>query len=170
MTDRRAFWLFGLLLFLLGGCTGDPAEGPVEVKWDRDQCERCRMVVSDRMHAAEVRQPLDNGRSKVLRFDDFGCAVIWLEEQPWKADPRVEFWVTDYRTGEWIDARKAFFVSGRVTPMEYGLGAQKDSAEGALDYAAAKAHVFEVERRLGIHHVHAPGIPDIQEPPAGARE
>ena len=167
MNERQVLWLWALLVLFLGGCTGEPSEGPVEVKWDRDQCERCRMVVSDRVHSAQVRQPLENGRSKVLRFDDFGCAVIWLEEQAWKDDPRAEFWVTDYRTGEWIDARSAFYVSGRVTSMEYGLGARKDMAEGALDYAGAKVHVFEVERRLGIHS----GEPlDMEKPPAKERQ
>jgi len=157
MADWRGFTLGAVFVWLLVGCTGEPATGPVEVKWDRDQCERCRMVVSDRVHSAQVRQPLADGRSKVFRFDDFGCAVIWLEDKPWKDDTRTEFWVTDYRTGEWIDARTAFYVEGRLTPMEYGLGAQKDPAEEAKDFATAKVHVFEVERRLGIHDAHPAG-------------
>jgi hypothetical protein len=35
--------------------------------------------------------------------------------------------------------------------MEYGLGAQVEPAPGAIDYAAAKEHIFEVERRFNVH-------------------
>ena len=170
MTDRLGFLPWAVLALMLVGCSGEPATGPVEVKWDRDQCERCRMVVSDRVHSAQVRQPLADGRSKVFRFDDFGCAVIWLEDKPWKDDPRTEFWITDYRTGEWIDAKTAVYVSGRLTPMEYGLGAQGEPAEGGLDFAQAKAQVFEVERRLGIHASHSPDAVEKEGLSANERE
>jgi copper chaperone NosL len=38
-------------------------------------------------------------------------------------------------------------VTGQVTPMEYGLGAQTEPAPGALSFQQAKAHIFEAERR-----------------------
>ena len=142
--------------WLIAGCSAGPPTGPEEVRWDRDQCERCRMVLSDRSHAAQVRQPAGEARSKVHRFDDFGCAVGWLDQQPWRDGAGTEFWVTDYRTGEWIDARTAFFVPGRLTPMEYGLGAQGDPVEGGLTFAQARNHVYEVETRLNLHHGHRP--------------
>ena len=40
-------------------------EGMAEVKWDRDTCVRCSMVLSDRRFAAQVRGgPKDAGASK----------------------------------------------------------------------------------------------------------
>ncbi|MCB1861306.1 MAG: hypothetical protein KDI47_06200, partial [Gammaproteobacteria bacterium] len=41
----------------------------------------------------------------------------------------------------------------KLTPMEYGLGAQSDPAPEALDFEQAKAHVVEVEKRFNIHGV-----------------
>lgn len=137
---------------MLAACSGDPGTGPVEVKWDRDVCTRCNMVLSDRQHAAQVRYaPTDGSRGRVNRFDDLGCAVLWLDQQPWRDQSGVEFWVTDHRDGSWIDARGAWYVTGRLTPMQYGLGAQAEPAPGAIDFAGASKHIYEVERRFNVH-------------------
>lgn len=142
-----------MLLLLLAACSGDPGKGPKEVKWDRDACERCRMVLSDRHYSAQVRVFPEGKRSKVLFFDDIGCALLWLEEQPWNEDPRTEIWVADHRSGNWIDARTATYVKEKITPMEYGLGAQTDPVPGGLDFEQAKRHIVEVEERFTTHGV-----------------
>jgi hypothetical protein len=139
------------LLVVLAGCGGDPGTGPLDVKWDRVTCERCRMVLSARHHSAQVRVPSPGGRSQVRFFDDIGCAIIWLQDKPFRDDPATEIWVNDWRTGEWIDARIAHYLTGQETPMQYGLGAQSEPAAGALDYAGAEARVMEVERRFNVH-------------------
>ena len=154
MADR-SIWLVAVFIgAALAGCSGAPSSGPVEVKWDRDQCERCRMVLSDRHHAAKVRQSMADGHSKVYRFDDFGCAVIWLAGQAWRDAAGVEFWVTDHRTGEWTDARTAFYIPGQMTPMGYGLGAQREPADNGLTFEQAGHRVREAERRFGRHGGH----------------
>lgn len=146
------------LLAFIGGCGGDPGTGPVEVKWDRTTCERCRMVLSDRHHGAQVRLPAAmEGRSKVLPFDDIGCALVWLETQPGKDDPRIEIWVNDWRNGGWIDARRATFLAGQVTPMEYGLGAQSDPHPDGLDFALARERVLTQERQQPVHGTYLRG-------------
>jgi copper chaperone NosL len=149
----------GLMVLMLQGlsaCSRDAGTGPVAVKWDRQTCERCRMVLSDRKHAAEIRAESAQGRSKVHFFDDIGCAVIWLQDKPFRTAPGTQIWVTDWRTGKWIDARKAYYVPGQVTPMDYGLGAQSEPQPGALTFAQAKAQIFEVEKHGG-HKMHREG-------------
>jgi nitrous oxide reductase accessory protein NosL len=146
--------LMAMLTFVLSACGGDPGQGPVEVKWDRDACERCRMVLSDRLHSAQVRVPTPDGGSRVYRFDDIGCALIWLEERAERDDPATEIWVNDWRTGDWIDARTATYLRGQVTPMEYGLGAQPEAAPDGLDFAQAKAQIFDVDARFNVHGGH----------------
>jgi nitrous oxide reductase accessory protein NosL len=147
--------LLFIAMLLLTACSGDAGTGPKEVKWDRDACERCRMVLSDHVHAAQIRyQPRDKKRPVVALFDDIGCATLWLEDKPWRDDPATEIWVTDHRTGEWIDARQATYVSGQNTPMEFGLGAQADPAPGGLTFEEAKLHINKVEERFNIHGVH----------------
>jgi nitrous oxide reductase accessory protein NosL len=162
MIGRALLLLTTLLLASLTGCDSDPGSGPVSVKWDRDVCERCRMVLSDRHFAAQIRVPPDvlGKRGKVLRFDDIGCAVLWLDQQPWKDRPGIEIWVNDHRDGAWIDARTAHYVAVKNTPMEYGLGAQKEPSPGALGFSDAVAHIYDVEKRFA-----ADGTVTIPHPP-----
>ncbi|MCB1725158.1 MAG: hypothetical protein KDJ39_15845 [Gammaproteobacteria bacterium] len=158
---RRRAVLLGMVL-VLTGCSGDPGTGPVAVKWDRDACARCNMVLSDRMHAAEVRYtPAGATHSEVKKFDDLGCAMLWLDQQAWKDSPDVEIWVNDHRSGLWIDARSAHYVVGQHTPMQYGLGAQIEAGPDTLDFTQARVHINQVEQ---THNVHGGGA----HPPAGS--
>ena len=151
---------FGVLLvytvlLVLSGCGGDPQTGPLEPHWDRDACERCRMVLSDHDYSAQIRYlPQGKKRTRTLWFDDIGCATLWLAEQPWRDDPSVEIWVTDYQSGKWIDARTATYVKQRVTPMAYGLGATSERLEGNLDFAQAQQHIRDMEQRFNIRDAH----------------
>jgi nitrous oxide reductase accessory protein NosL len=139
------------MLLLLTACSNDPGTGPAEIKWDRDICNRCRMVVSDPHFAAQIRHFPEGKRSRVETFDDIGCAMLWLDQQAWKDEPTIEIWVADFRTGDWIDARSATYVTQNTTPMEYGLGAQP--GPGGMSFEQAKSHVYDVEQRFNRHGV-----------------
>jgi len=143
--------IWPILLFLLTACSGDPGTGAVTVEWQHDHCKRCNMILGDKYHAAQVRYKPANAPSEVHVFDDIGCAVIWLETKAWKNDPTTELWVNDYKTGGWIDARKASYVVGQQTPMQYGLGAQIQASEGSMDFQAAHDHIFKVENYFNQH-------------------
>lgn len=142
-------WL--LLVFLLSGCSGQEATGPVDVRWDRETCTRCAMAVSDRHSSAQVRGAPAGQRTRVYTFDDIGCAVIWLDGQSWKDDARTAIWVTDHRTGQWLDARTATFVAGKRSSMGYDLGAQQEAAPAGMDFVRAVQHIHAVEAREHVH-------------------
>lgn len=150
--DRRRFvstlpalaagpYLGATLGAVLSGCNSEPLTGPVEIKWDRDVCTRCSMVISDRHFAAQIRDPM----KKVFKFDDFGCAVFWKEHQTF-SDAEIEFWAANSAHnaadaaagGKWLDARKANYVGGKRTPMLYGFGAVGEAVPGSVSYAEAK--------------------------------
>ncbi|HIJ21686.1 MAG: protein NosL [Gammaproteobacteria bacterium] len=135
-------WLIPLLLFALAGCSNEPQTGPVDVTWDRDNCERCMMALSDRHHAAQIR---GGKRHKVHHFDDIGCALLWLEEQPWKSNPATEIWVNSYQDGDWLNARQSHYIRITHTPMNYGFSAQPEQTEGAVDFESMKQAVFKQE-------------------------
>jgi len=121
-----------LLLAPLGGCFGEAETGPVKINWDRDACHVCRMLISDRRFAAQVR---GGPRHKAFKFDDLGELIIWLDQQKWKDDKDVEIWVMDVDTGtRWLDARKAFYISGQHSPMDYGFGAVEKMRKDAISY------------------------------------
>lgn len=143
--------LLALLLFLTA-CSGKLDSGPGKVRWDSDTCVRCAMAVSDRSYSAQIRGGSVGEKATVYKFDDIGCALIWLDQQTWKANPAIEVWVNDFRKKEeWIDATKAWYIKDKLTPMNYGLGAQPEPADGALNFEQAKQFVFEREARLNTH-------------------
>jgi len=145
-------------LLLLGACKEEKTTGPIDVRWDREICARCAMAVSDRNYSAQVRGGRKGKKAKVYKFDDIGCAVIWLDKQNWKEDARTEIWVNDHRNGKWINAKTAWYLKiNNNTPMDYGLGAQPEKAQGALSYKEAKAYIYEVEKRFNAHS----GVPLI---------
>jgi hypothetical protein len=126
----------------LPACARKPATGPGPVRWDRDTCKLCVMAISDRHNAAQVRGGGPGEEDALHLFDDLGCAVVWLDQQSWKDDPRVEIWVNHHRDGTWLAARSAWYQPNQPTPMDYGLAAQPERGDGSLDFAQAREAIF----------------------------
>ena len=151
------FMFFTMLSLMLSACTGEQDTGPAEVRWDQNTCERCRMMLSDRNFSAQVRYFPEAKSSKVVKFDDIGCAILWLNEQKWNDDPKTEIWVTAHNNGKWIDARKATYIHNQISQMGYNLGAQAEAEKGGLNFAEAKQHIEQIENKnnmRGMNHEH----------------
>lgn len=136
------------LAAVLSACAkGGWPEGMVEIKWDRDTCARCSMVISDRRFAAELRGGPQNA---AFKFDDPGCLAFWLrdkaQELSWLADPVTRMWVVDYTSKPespiWLDARKAHYEGGKHSPMGYGYAAYALPQPGSLDFAGMREHIL----------------------------
>ena len=120
----RLLLLFTTLFLLLNmsGCEERSTTDVAKVHWDRDMCARCVMVVSDRHNTTQVRAPKTG---KTYMFDDIGCTILWFQDQNITWKDQAIIWITDVDTGEWIDARKAFYDTENITPMAYGFSAHK---------------------------------------------
>ncbi len=114
--------LFLLLTILFLGCEKGDNQAPAKIQWDRDMCDRCVMVLSDRKHTLQLKDP--NTR-RVYKFDDIGCMVLWFNEENIEYKESVAIWITDTNTGEWINAREAFYTTNNITPMAFGFSAYK---------------------------------------------
>lgn len=127
------------------GAKGDWPEGMTEIKWDRDTCVRCNMVISDRRFAAQMR---GGDKNTVFKFDDIGCLVFWLRDKaqqfPWIAAPATHMWVADAlaKNAQWVDPRKAQFLGGRTSPMGYNFAAVQYPQPGSVDFATMREHVL----------------------------
>ncbi len=142
MSGFRAFFLSVLVVLALTGCEKkDYTKEPAKMHWDRDMCERCKMAISDRKFAV---QAVDE-KGRVYKFDDIGCLVLWQKfERP---DVNLtKIWITDARTGEWIDAKKACYTKEYITPMGYGFGAHKERKKGCVGFAEVKKAVEKIGR------------------------
>lgn len=126
---------------LLTGCWQSPTTGPGEVRWNRQTCERCQMVISERRHAVQIRAP---GKRNTHAFDDLGCALLWLDEQGLTgSEPPRELWVQESTGTHWIDGHTARFEDGLPTPMAYGFGV----AEAGISLGEVHDRVREAEQR-----------------------
>ena len=126
-----------LLVTLALGCTRGDSDGPAAITWDRDVCKSCSMVISDRHFAAQVR---GGPKNAVAKFDDVGCAMKWLDQQPWADEPATKVWVARVSDGAWLDGRTARYVSGKTSPMGFNIGAVDPGAEGN-DFSTQRAAV-----------------------------
>jgi nitrous oxide reductase accessory protein NosL len=120
---KRFKVLFVLMLlpfFAFTGCEKKPVGAVEQMHWDRDMCERCKMAISERKFAVQIIDP-QSGKS--YKFDDIGCAVLWMDEEkiPWRE--KAIIWITDAKNGRWIDARKAKYTEDAITPMAFGFAA-----------------------------------------------
>lgn len=84
MTRRRAVLTVLIAVAGLAGC----AQATPQVTWDVDECDYCRMTVSDkRFGSAAVTS---GGRT--VHFDSIECLAAWVDAQP--ASPRG-IWIAD---------------------------------------------------------------------------
>ena len=150
MNVVKTFLLSLFLLLSISGCEKKQITTDLqEVHWDRDMCERCKMVTSDRHHTVQVINPKTG---KAYMFDDIGCALLWFDEEKiaWKDQAKV--WITDTETGTWIDARTAYYNAGNVTPMAYGFAAHSDKksikeGQEVITYDDLSKRVIAVEKK-----------------------
>jgi len=138
------YWLLVIGLLFINGCEKkDFTKEPAKLHWDRDMCERCKMAISERKYAVEGITK-DN---KVYKFDDIGCLILWQKLE----HPEIRFtkiWITDAKTGKWIDAKTAKYSVINLTPMAYGFGAYKPGTEPKvkeiIDFEEVKRRVIKI--------------------------
>ncbi len=139
--------IFITVIFGFLGCEKKPPGSAVKMHWDRDMCERCKMAISDRKFAVQIINPKTD---KAYKFDDIGCAILWLDEEkiPWRDQAKI--WITDAKTGEWIDAKEAKYTDDSITPMAFGFAAYSDKTapknKKLLDFKEVKKLIFEIEK------------------------
>ena len=112
--------MLGSLVAACGGA--EAAAGPPEIKYGRDVCVECNMVISEARFAAAYR--MGDGTEK--KFDDIGGMLKHGRENSEIADAVA--WVHDFHTEQWIEAQAAFYVPTRsvATPMAHGIVAFAD--------------------------------------------
>lgn len=131
----------------LGGCSRDEGwpEGLQPIKWDRDTCVVCNMVISDRRFAGQMR---GGDKQTVFKFDDPGCIALCINDKagqfPWVRDPATKIWVMDSTVRgndmRWLDARTAHYAA-KFSPMGYNYGAVAQPQAGAVDFNTLCEHV-----------------------------
>jgi len=146
MTKFLLLLTIGFSLLTITSCKERSKTDVAKVHWDRDMCARCVMVVSDRKNTTQVRDPR-NG--KKYMFDDIGCTILWFKDEKIEWSNQAVIWITDLTTGEWIDARTAFYDTENITPMAYGFSAHKTKetikkGQEIIDFKELSKRVIEI--------------------------
>jgi len=135
--------LISLMIITVGCEQRDPNE-PHKVHFDRDMCERCKMVISDRNYVAQI---VDVEKNRAYNFDDIGCAVIWMDKNSEKFSKKHKFFVADKSTGEFIETINANWTTGSTTPMDFGISASKEKSETKnISFEEAKKLIYVVKK------------------------
>jgi copper chaperone NosL len=113
MTRRRFLIVLGALS--LAGCQASQ-ESPPQIRYGRDTCAQCGMIISEARFAAAYRTRQGHWRL----FDDIGDMLAYQSAH--REDVAI-FWVHDYETQEWLRAEGVFFVKSPAlsTPMGHGV-------------------------------------------------
>jgi copper chaperone NosL len=117
---------------------GAPAEaGPPEIRYGRDRCDACGMLISDPRYAAAARRP-----DAALRYDDIACLVRGAGAAI--AAEVAAGWVHDAATESWVEARQAAYVRSPAirTPMSSGLVAYATPARARAAHPGATVLTF----------------------------
>lgn len=153
LTNFLQILLFCFLSLMLVAC-GKQKHSVANIQWEKDTCDRCQMVIHNKKFAAQIHVFVaDKKTDKNYRFDDLGCALIWLYQQAgmrYQNDPHTQIWVTDMQSGQWLNARKAWYVGNQRTPMGYGLGALENKPrkiEQVLNFQQALRHIQKVDQQ-----------------------
>jgi len=116
-----------ILLFITAAGTGC-SNKPTPIITGRDECNFCRMTISDKHFGAE----LVTRKGKACKFDDLHCLQQFIKATPAVAD-KATFYVTSY-TGnqELVNAEQAFYLrSDAINAPMGGHIAGFASKEGA---------------------------------------
>jgi copper chaperone NosL len=114
--------IFSILALVLISCAPENKK----IQFGVDQCEHCKMTISDPKYGAEI--VTDKG--KIYLFDSIECLISYYS----KVDKNIsnEFkslWTVDYLTkGDLIDAKKAKYLRSEAlhSPMGLNIAAFKD--------------------------------------------
>lgn len=134
---------------VLLGCTSLMAcqpnlsfEDPPHIYYGEDVCDQCSMIINEERFASSYVTK----DGTIRRFDDIGGMVIYDQEH---SEEVVAYWVHDFETEEWIDAKKAIYVISKetTTPMAYGIiafNSAHDASRRASEFKGTVVNFVEL--------------------------
>ena len=114
--NKIIYYILSIGFFFLMSCNTDPQ--PID--YGEDQCEACKMMISDKRFGAE----LVTMKGKIYKYDAIECLIPEVIKNG--EDHYKHLLVTDYNSpGTLIDGRKSLFLvsENRPSPMGGNLSA-----------------------------------------------
>ncbi len=126
----KNLFVAGAAALLFTACS---ESGPKEIATGKDQCENCKMTITEAKYATQL--VTEKGRN--YKFDDISCMDDYTTSNTDVAQNSDEY-VADFPTGTFFDRSTATLVQGGSikSPMGGNTQAYKDKA--AAEKAAAE--------------------------------
>jgi copper chaperone NosL len=123
---KKNLALFLLIMVLI--VTSCSSTGPEPIYLNKDDCDNCKMSISDKRFACE----LVTEKGRIYKFDDISCMVSYANDHNDKMT-NAQFYIIDYLLpNELMPSDKLSFVEGEkvASPMGGNIAAfsNKDSA------------------------------------------
>jgi copper chaperone NosL len=135
---RRFTWL---MLLLLMSC--QQAVQPPTIRYGKDACANCRMLINEAPYACAI----ETETGEVRKYDDFNCMFLDSE----RVKP-MRYWVHHHdKPDQWLDGEKAFYV--RADALQTPMGsrtlavATREEADRKAKQLKGKVFTFEAIRR-----------------------
>lgn len=116
---NKIFYFSALLMFFgLSAC----GQGPQPFKQGKDQCNHCRMTISDVRFAGQIV----TNKGKIYKFDDVRCVNDFVKAGSVKKADVKTYYVADYfNTNNILPVDKAHFLSSPAlrSPMNGNIAA-----------------------------------------------
>ncbi|CZE46017.1 hypothetical protein [Campylobacter geochelonis] len=142
-----------VIAFGVVGCDEKKEFG--NIHFDRDVCEHCKMLISDKLYAVDALVA-----DKHYYFDDIGCLIEWSKNQKIELE-NAKIYVADASSGEFFNAKDGFWYGGFLTPMNYGFAAfKKEQNNGkkvykfseVINLISTKPHSHEMHKAKHSMH------------------
>ena len=122
--SKLPFWIIGLSSLLLGSCSNDPEP----IRLGQDNCDFCKMTVSDSRFGAEIVTK----KGKIFKFDDAHCVNAFLDSKTVASEEIAGIYFTDFiQPHELLNVEQAYFLQSPKlkSPMNGNIAAfsQEDS-------------------------------------------
>ncbi len=102
---------------------------PEPINYGRDECEHCRMIITDNKYGAEVVTE----KGKIYKFDSIECLIEFALEKNMIGEVKQTILITDFsKPEELIDAKTAFYVHNDKFKSPMGLNVSAFGAESNM--------------------------------------
>lgn len=114
-----------LMLFGLQSCSS----GPEPIRFGKDACHFCKMIISDQRFGAE----LITDKHKIYKFDDTHCIVSFLKAGELKQTQITDIYLVDYsQQGQLVKASESFLLQSDDLRSPMGGNVAAFTAEDSL--------------------------------------
>ena len=117
----RVVYIF-LIFITLSSC----GSGPEPINYGQDECEFCRMLITDNKYGAE----LITDKGKIYKFDSMECLVEFSLVKNTLGDTNNKLLVTDfYNPGKFTNCRESSYVKNDKFRSPMGLNVTAFNSE-----------------------------------------